>query len=332
MLWHEPGEDQVLFAPIPESGAKDEIHKYLGRIDREKGRHEGVRLLYVAATRARTALHLAGCARVSERDGSLSAVHGSFLHTLWPVLEASFSALAARPAVPPPDATAPRVIRRLPAGWRLPAPPPAVRWVHTDVEAARQDEVTFEWVSDTARHVGTVVHAFLQRIAREGVDKWTADRVAALRFEGALSNLGVPPAELSGAADSVARALTQVLADARGRWILTGHKDAASELTLSGVTDGKLVRAVIDRTFVDETGVRWIIDYKTGTHEGAATETFLANEKLRYEAQLETYARLFSKQDARKVRLGLYFPLVTNGWIEWAAAPSIARQASLFTE
>ncbi|HLJ50444.1 MAG TPA: UvrD-helicase domain-containing protein [Bryobacteraceae bacterium] len=332
MVWHEPGEDQVLFAPIPESGAKDEIHRYLGHIDKEKARYEGVRLFYVAVTRARGALHLLGCGRVSERDGSVSAASGSFLGILWPMLEGLFRSAGGRIANPPQADSLHHMVRRLPVAWELPAPPRAVRWVHSDVETAPAPDVTFDWVSDTARHVGTVVHSFLQRIAREGSGAWTAERVRKTGFRGALLNLGVSPAEVEAASESVMLALIRMLADSRGRWVLAAHAEAASELTLSGVTDGKLVRAVIDRTFVDDAGVRWIIDYKTGTHEGTSVEAFLATEKLRYQAQLEAYARLFTKQDTRPVRLGLYFPLVANGWVEWEAPPSVARQASLFAE
>jgi len=82
---------------------------------------------------------------------------------------------------------------------------------------------------------------------------------------------------------------------------------------------------VIDRTFVDEQGVRWIIDYKTSTHEGGDVDAFLDNEQLRYRGQLERYARLLQAGGApqgdlmsseQSIRLGLYFPLL-GGWREW---------------
>ena len=61
---------------------------------------------------------------------------------------------------------------------------------------------------------------------------------------------------------------------------------------------------MIDRTFVDEAGVRWIIDYKTSDHEGGDLENFLEAEKERYQEQLERYARLMFQQDDRPIRLG----------------------------
>ena len=55
--------------------------------------------------------------------------------------------------------------------------------------------------------------------------------------------------------------------------------------------NGVARRFAVDRTFVDEDGVRWVIDFKTSWHEGDV-DAFIAGERLRYEAQLDAYARL----------------------------------------
>ena len=62
--------------------------------------------------------------------------------------------------------------------------------------------------------------------------------------------------------------------------------------------------------------MRWIVDCKTGTHEGGDLEAFLDREQDRYRAQLERYAALMRMLDNRPVKLGLYFPLL-KGWREW---------------
>ena len=54
----------------------------------------------------------------------------------------------------------------------------------------------------------------------------------------------------------------------------------------------------------------WIVDYKTGSHEGADVEGFLAREAERYGPQLDRYAAACGKRDARGA---LYFPLL-KGW------------------
>ncbi len=94
-------------------------------------------------------------------------------------------------------------------------------------------------------------------------------------------------------------------------------RSAQSELALTGVVDSDLVSIVIDRTFVDATGVRWIVDYKTSSHEGAGLDEFLDNERERYRGQLERYAQLVRALGDEPIRLGLYFPLL-SAWREWA--------------
>jgi ATP-dependent exoDNAse (exonuclease V) beta subunit len=83
---------------------------------------------------------------------------------------------------------------------------------------------------------------------------------------------------------------------------------AACELAISGVVDGEIVNAIVDRTFVDGDGVRWIVDYKSGYHAGAALDEFLAQERERYEPQLARYRTLFTQLDPRPVRTALYLP------------------------
>ena len=124
-------------------------------------------------------------------------------------------------------------------------------------------------------------------------------------------------------------ALLRCLADPTARWIIEPHESAASESALTGVLDGRVYQVVIDRTFIDANGTRWVIDYKTSVHEGSGIEKFLDNERARYQATLDRYARLMQQREPRPVKLGLYFPLL-NGWREWEAPPLVMRQASLF--
>ena len=216
----------------------------------------------------------------------------------------------------------PQVIQRLAPEWRLPAPPPSP----TASEAPGERTpavVSFRWVGDTLRHIGTVVHQLLRRVAEDGVNGWNRERIegCAPACRAALASLGVPPAELAQAIEQVGRALTSVLADERGRWILASRPEAASEYSLCGMVDGETVSVRIDRTFVDKDGIRWIVDYKTSSHEGTGLEAFLDNERERYRGQLDLYRRIFSALDERPVRAALYFPLL-NGWREVEPEPA----------
>ncbi|MBI3937063.1 MAG: UvrD-helicase domain-containing protein [Betaproteobacteria bacterium] len=323
----EAGEPDLLLAPIKEAAERDDaVYRYLRDLERVKEEHEAARLLYVAATRARSRLHLIG--QVDWNAKALKPRPRSLLEHLWPVVRAAFEEVVQSAATENGECAAaartpPAFIRRFAPGWRPPAPPASLDWKQPAAPAGMgrslHDQVEFSWASETAKHVGTVVHRFLQRIAEEGLDQWDAPRIAAMQpvFGRDLARLGVPDAEMKDAMARVAAALGANLTHARGRWVLGAYPEARSELKLTGVIGGEIVSVAIDRTFVDEHGTRWIVDFKTSVHEGADVEGFLDNERLRYRAQLERYAALVRGLDARPLSLGIYFPLL-NGWREWS--------------
>src|SRR5690606_41484847 len=94
------------------------------------------------------------------------------------------------------------------------------------------------------------------------------------------------------------------------------HQDIRCEWALSVMTDRSTSTSVIDRTFVDTAGVRWIVDYKTGSHVGGGVEEFLDREQSRYRAQLERYAAVLRHIENRPIHLAIYFPLLGK-WREW---------------
>jgi ATP-dependent exoDNAse (exonuclease V) beta subunit len=346
----ETGEPALLLAPIRETGADDDadaIYQYITKIDRAKQLHEDVRLLYVAATRAERRLHLLASVTVKDKDGVAEFVApkaASLLSALWPAVapsvdelvlgeDAGVGAGVARDLrSPTTDEVAPqpsRIAIDLPTPTLLASLAPALTAASvTTGEAtlaldANTPQIDFEWASDTARHVGSVVHLFLQRIAIDGITQWSAARIVAARpsFRRELIRLGVGGAEVDEAVDRVALALSNTIDDNRGRWTLGAHSNARSEWRITGLVDGRLVNAALDRTFIDAENVRWIIDFKTGSHEGADVDAFLDNEQRRYRAQLETYARLVLAADPAMgatypIRLGLYFPAM-RAWREW---------------
>jgi len=341
LLWAErtavTGERDLLLAPIAEAAASaDPVYARVRALEQAKTRHETARLMYVAATRARERLHLFARLVRDERGGGWQRPPaGSLLAALWEGIAEDLAPPArAVPAAAEPPAPAwsararpSQPLGRVAAGWRPPAPPAGPAWRPAGPEPAPAGEarVPFDWAGRSARAVGVLVHRMLRVVAREGACAWDASRLAGRRaaWRASLAGLGVAPAELDAACARVEQALGTVLGDPRGRWLVDpGHWDARAEYALTGVVDGRLENVVIDRTFVDESGVRWIVDYKTGTHEGGGLEAFLAREQARYAPQLERYARLMrAREGGRPVRLGLYFPLI-GAWREWAASLS----------
>jgi hypothetical protein len=189
------------------------------------------------------------------------------------------------------------------------APPPGVRW-EAPPEPHPGEEIEFSWAGETARHVGSVVHRWLQRMAEDELRGWDAKRIASLGalFRRDLQRRGVSTAEVARCAEIVARALGNALSDERGRWLLGPHPEAHNEYRLRGLIQGRIGTYVIDRLFRGADGVEWLVDYKTSRHEGAGVEGFLDRERDRYTPQLRTYAALRNGS-----RQGLYFPLLC-GW------------------
>jgi len=199
-------------------------------------------------------------------------------------------------------------LRRLPADFVVPQPPEAAEWKAPD-EGREEEQIEFSWAQETVRHAGSVVHAWLERIAEDALRGWDAKRVDALRarFAGDLERRGVAPAELERALGLVVSALRNALADERGRWLLGPHPVARSEYRLRN----RLRSFRVDRYIEDAKGTRWVVDYKTSEHAGGGIEAFLDEQRERYAAQLDAYAEAMGGATR-----GLYFPL-HKGWRTW---------------
>ena len=338
LLWSEnpyPSGSDLLLAPVKASHEDtSSIYNFINSLEKQKQRHEEGRLLYVAATRARKQLHLIGSVE-TDKNGELSKPpDNTLLGQLWPAVEKDFQTYLEQQAppaeqVPPPVKAQDTHLRRLTVDWQLPPPPPAVRWATAALSDAAQADpdsedsrIEYLWAGRTIMHAGTVVHRCLQVMAMEGIDAWSIEKIVAQRPHNrdSLYTLGVPEEELDKACNWVEQALTGILTDPRGRWLLADHREQASEYALSGTLQGDVVNIVIDRTFVDENGIRWIVDYKTSRHESGDIEQFLDLQQERYRGQLEKYAAIMSAMDDRPIRLGLYLPIL-RGWREWAYSP-----------
>jgi ATP-dependent helicase/nuclease subunit A len=322
----EDGTEGLMMAALPQAGEADPFYKLVRRELRARDTAEDIRLLYVAVTRAKRRLHLLGNAATNKKGDGLQKPRSSFLSLLWDDVKQDFEAKFKQPRpvsmgqqmfdLTPAPST---ILHRLPISWSLPRPQPAVPWrPQYQTEVASRRRLTYEWVSEASRHVGTAVHDLLRRVAEEGLEEWSDQRAAteASFISAELLRLGVARHDSAAAVNRVTQALLKTLNSERGRWILSPHRDANCEWAMSGVRESRFENARIDRTFIDETGCRWIIDYKTSSHEGGSRDVFLNREKERYRPQLEVYARLLQDMGESNISVGLYFPLLDE-WVAW---------------
>lgn len=336
LLWDRSlGDDGLAFliAPLRQRGsATDATYAFIRGSRLQKADHEGVRLLYVAATRAKRRLLLSATLKERLKNGESELrppTARSFLSMLWPIVseevERRFREWKERGDGGPetdPETIAGVPLRRVQAEWIPPALPEdaAAETPRLPEAAETLDAQTGRLLraGRAARAVGIAVHELLGRIATEGSAFWT--QAQRRQRESMISELlrqaGLPqddPEALQRAYSAIERTLD----DQRGRWLLQSHEEGENELAMTGVDDDRVFSIRIDRTFVDDEGVRWIVDYKTAFHEGAGLEEFLDAQAETYRMQLARYARFMRRWDNRPVRAALYFPLLQE-WREIA--------------
>ena len=307
MRWEEvlvEGREHLVVAPMkPRRRAGEDQptpYDYLGRLEARRSRHEAARVLYVGATRAIRRLHWLAVVTPSGK-GELKPPSGSLLELLWPAVSDAFDRagpLAANPAGDRAAGFVPKLLRLAePVALDLPAWAP--------VAAPMAEAVMEEGGDPLDALVGTLVHAYLDLVARDGLAAWPASRIAPLRaaMEIWLAREGRGDRAAAQGAERAMRALATTLASEAGRWVLRARADAAAELALASAEAGVASLHVVDRTFVED-GVRWIIDYKTAHIEDEPAA--LAAHAERYRPQLERYAALFA-MEGRPIRLGVFY-------------------------
>jgi ATP-dependent exoDNAse (exonuclease V) beta subunit len=310
------GSQDLLMAvhSIGEQVASDPLSTYIKRLQKQRQDNERRRLAYVAVTRARGQLYLSGHAPWSNKEQAPRPHSGSQLQILWPAVGEQFTAAAG--TGPPVQVQADAAPTGTAAPWyRLDAD--FTHMPHRElprVESLAAGSPTegtrpeFEWAGPLARAAGTLVHKELELLA-QSADLRTEFTTRVPAFRSRLRELGVGAAEAAAYASDIASRMAVVTRDPRARWLLSSrHAEASCELRLTGMVDGQIRSVVIDRSFVDEQGQRWVIDYKTSSHTGGDLAGFLDAERERYRSQLELYMRLARGLGPQPVRAALYFP------------------------
>ena len=322
--------ERVLFGPVkPRAETEaDPISRYLALREQRRSSYEVDRLLYVAATRARHALHLVAKVAVDPKSGEArTPAAGSLLGRLWdvvppeqkqPPLHGEAQDLVEELPQPlrsqPLRRIAPEAVAQL-AGqaWRQGNPgfgvqaPGARSWWRDAGQPAWQQEETYEAA------IGTLAHAWLARMGMDGLQAWKPDALRARLplMHRQLTRAGVPQSQAGAAAQVVLETLLATLDDERGRWLLS-QSAARREWPLIDAS-GKV--SVIDLAVSTEGG--WlIVDYKTGLpHPDESPSDFAQRMRRRHGDQLERYCHYVTAMDGRPAQAALYFPRA-KAWVE----------------
>jgi len=301
------GGTMLLMAAKASTRQKDALYTLVNNVEKHKDEHELQRLLYVACTRPETTLHMLG--HVSESKGE--ATTGSLLQLLLNADEACFGAHICNIEGSEEFTAAIQIaLQRI---SDLPDPSPTI------TEDDKEQETEYVWAGVEAAPVGNAVHAALQHVAEVGVEHWgeAHTQVELQRMSRLLIGEGLSGAMLKTASKRCAVGLRRVLDSEKGQWILSHqHQQAHAEWALSSMRDGVVSHHIIDRSFIDAASVRWIIDYKTATHEGGSLADFLSDELQRHAPQMQRYAAILEHLEPNRViKTALYFPML-DAWVE----------------
>lgn len=310
------GNARLLVALKQQRGGADEpLYDFLSSEEKLRANHELTRLLYIGVTRAIKTAWLFGTVKAGSKELECKVGSGSLLHGLLPVLLAERTQLQVElqpvSANAPANANsgvAPQMIGSLPATWTSPLPASLLTIVRSDeaAEPAPQDNLL-------ARRMGELVHLGLKMLVQHG-SQWL-DQSSSLPFwRKQLASL-CAPAELNQHLQVLQQHLLSHQRSEAGRWLFSAaHQHDKCELELLDYRSGYRRTWIVDRTFVDAYGIRWIIDYKTAVpaaHQSLAG--FLTDQASRYQDQLQTYRSLLAIADpatAGQCKTALYFTAI----------------------
>lgn len=308
LLWMERTSDYqdglLLLAPIQEAGlAKEKLYTYIEKQERKKADYELNRLLYVATTRAKKRLYIHGDVKSSADNEAHSVQAGSFLASLWPHLNtAGDHFFNEHPTVHQPHENAQKhVIKRL----------PSTVFMHPNTTTAMpstQQRQGFTLPDTRAERLGTITHRLLQKIGNEGFKAWPdANTSQETLIQAAMRLQQWRSTDLNNDVNVIKNMINAVLTNEQGRWCLSPHAEAASEFPITVIHEGNPVQLIMDRTFVDEQGQRWIIDYKTTPMQDKPIKQWITEETEKHQAQMQRYLTAMQAMESRPIKLGLLF-------------------------
>ena len=333
LMWREylsrEGDSGLIMSPpAPKGNDVDSIYRYLRNEQSLAGSLENTRLLYVAATRAVNKLYVLFTTEWDEKQQQpVKPNKQSLMAAIWPAVEESVEWCHQQPANKPqlgfdfeqPAPTGGELLQRLPAKWRMAEKNynNPLAGFYFDRSGLEHDDNLPDLMTDQLpRQQGNVIHRILQQLAENGVEQWQS--MAPITKTRWLNRLmereGVDNNNADNAAAFISRAIENTVNDSDGQWLLsTDHQRSVAEYALLIMVSGQVQRRIIDRSFIDEKGIRWVVDYKTAAaNDGESAEDFIAREVTQYRGQLMQYKWYLNllagdASSSPSIKTGLYF-------------------------
>lgn len=335
LMWREyistDHQSGMVISPLDAIGNdEDAIYRHLRYEKTEMDRLENTRLFYVAATRAISKLHVLVTSDVDKKtEQPKKPSNNSLITSAWSALseDVIWSGMEQAGTVDNEqfdfsfsDSESELTLKRLRADWNEP------EWSFPNPLEAFYLPFDYDFADNTieldvdilSSCVGTIVHWLLEILVEKGIDYWTDfdDESRQGWLEGLLHHHQLPNSLWSVAVARIESALNNTLNDSKGIWVLSGsHNNSQTELSLLVNKDNQIKQRVVDRCFVDDKGVQWIVDYKTSTPLAHETkDEFIAREIEQYRYQLLDYKLQLSELNSNSadesqsiIKTALYF-------------------------
>ena len=307
----------------------DPLHAALTADQSSKLKNERRRLLYVAVTRAKRGLFLYASTtkgideiRVKNAQDSSSEGHRQDNLTFFELLvqagaEVEVKTVDSEDLDQDEEAKSEVLWSRLPVDFRF--DPDSItakllpKYDQTILNQSVYDPTVLDEDTDPLDNIGpnvnieigNLLHEELHRMVRLG-NAAMPSKAVTTRWRNNLTLKGLDGREINEVIDTVTVQLNNVLSDSDGQWLLsTNHEDSQSEVSLQLHTEQDVAMRRVDRSFIDEQGVRWIIDYKSSaTTEDKNAE--IENLVSQYSMQLEGYAKIYQELEDRPIQTALY--------------------------
>jgi len=278
-------QEYLLLAAIRAANVHaDPIYDYLDWCEKQRQGYETLRLFYVAATRARQ--HIYCLATTSDQTPN----DASMLGKIWPAVSNQFINIELD--VPLKVETA-SCLKRFPDSW-------FVANSYTNKQLNSVNSALKPWQQDWVRVAGIVLHRVFWLITTKGTYTQSA------MWRQHLRQLGLPAEYLPRAIDLIQQAVNNTLEDPLGiKFLSANHRESYSEWRLTRRNGADFEHVVLDRAFLDQDNIFWLVDYKL-VHNADDIATAISA----YTPQLYKYKQFLTKLKPKtKIKAGLYFPL-----------------------
>lgn len=261
------------------------VYDYLSQLDDVKSSYETQRLLYVAATRAKSRLFL------TDHSEKLS--------------KSSFRSLLKHQEFSENDSTEHADETNFPLPKLMQLPLAYYQNKELDPVTSFTKNAPSTLSSSIPRLIGIVTHQLLQWICDNHPQTLAEIPWGLAHYE--FKKLGFDKQTQTDALHIVRGQIIRLFKDTVGAWIIAKHDKEHNEYELLVAHQDKPATRIIDRIFEDQNKL-WIIDFKTGKEDETTQE--------KHHFQLNEYGLHLSERTKLPIHCGIYY-LASNHWVSW---------------